>query len=166
MAVQYTVAAQIYLDYPCHFTSCDCRYVYYNLSNTAFICIGILYTGLIIRSDVFLGGHDGALTASLDQISSCVTTVLATSLIALKIILTTRQSQMRHSYSKIIATVVEAATPVSILLLALTVLALVGYAHPYKLNTTRGSFFFQMFQYLLLMQGPVTACISFSITCA
>lgn len=87
---------------------------------------------------------------------SATTTVSATSLIALKIVLVTRRSRMQHSYAKIVEILIESAALVSIVLLGVAILELISYVSPYKLGTTSGRHLFQMLQYLSSLYTPVT----------
>lgn len=119
----------------------------------------ILYTGLTL-CDYFVETENiGSLIEALGILCSFITTLSATSLIALKIVLVTRQSHMRHSYSKIIEILVQSAAIVSIVLFGMAVLILVSRTHPWNLNTTSGRFFFQLGEYLIFVQLPVSVRI-------
>lgn len=96
---------------------------------------------------------------SLATLSTLVTTVSATFLIALKIVLVTQRSHMHHSYAKILEIVIESAALLSIVLLCITVVELASYVHPFDVSTSYGMALDHMAVYLLYCQGPTTVRI-------
>lgn len=96
------------------------------------------------------------LVNSLATLSTFITTVSATSLVVLKITLVARQSQMRHSYTKIIEIIIESAGLVSIVLLGMSILDLLSYVHPFDPSTTLGTALNQTYAYLSYCQAPIT----------
>lgn len=91
----------------------------------------------------------------LATLSTFITTVSSTFLVALKIILVTRKSPMRNSYAKIIEIVIESAAIVSIVFLGPVILALSKYPHPFSLRTPSGRATYQTFLYLTFIQAPI-----------
>lgn len=127
--------------------------------------LSILYLGTLITCDyVPMDEGTASLLSALGLLSSFITTVTSTSLIALKIILITRQNHMRYSYGKIIEILIQSAALVSIVLLPSSILELVDYVRPYRLDTTTGRVLYQMWMYLGYIQGPVTVCTSRSLS--
>ncbi|KAF5317745.1 hypothetical protein D9619_012549 [Psilocybe cf. subviscida] len=112
-------------------------------------------TGLAITSDTPLHGRLNYLLAFCAQLASLATTASATSLIALKIIRTTRESQMHYSYTRIVQILVESAALVSIVGLGVGSLQLVTYIQPYDMSTSSGRLLYQLLQYLAAVQTPI-----------
>lgn len=115
---------------------------------------------LICYSDLRHQDDSSILPNALAFLSSFITTISATSLIALKIVLVTRQSHQNYSYAKIIEILTQSAALVSIFLFVSSVVELLDYMHPFTLSTARGRFFIQVIGYLTYIQAPVTVCIS------
>lgn len=161
------MAEWLYFDCPCHVSCRNHRYVNYNPSKNLTLKIRFSYVGLNICVLLFIIDRSNTdfLINSLATLSTFITTVLATSLIASKIVLVTRKSHMRHSYTKIIAIVIESGTLTSIVLLCVTILGLVLYARPVYLSTYYGRVITQMNEYFLYCQGPTTVCIYHHIHC-
>lgn len=67
---------------------------------------------------------------------------------------------MQHSYTRIVVILVESAALVSVGALGVSILEVIGYVHPYNLNTQAGRFFSQMLRYLMYVQGPLIVRIS------
>ncbi|KAF5309188.1 hypothetical protein D9619_012839 [Psilocybe cf. subviscida] len=105
-------------------------------------------------TNVPLGGRTNYLASSLASLSCLITTVSATSLIALKIVLVTKQNRMRRSYAKAVRILVQSAAIVSIVQLGMTVLQLISFFHSYNVHTSTGKFCSYMYDYLGYMQGP------------
>lgn len=103
---------------------------------------------------------------SLAEFSSFTTTVAASSLIALKIVLVTRKSHMRHSYAKVIEIVIESAVLVSIVLLGIAILEVGSYVHTYHMRTASGRALYQTFEYLSYCQGPITVRVFTTVNVA
>lgn len=112
--------------------------------------------GLLIASDCPLSKNQDRLLAAAAALSSLITTVIATFLIALKIILVTRRSRMQHSYTKVLDILIQSAALEAVVLLGITTLSLVGLVHPFIITTTSGRSFYSMYEYLVFMQCPVT----------
>lgn len=118
----------------------------------------VLYAGFRAFADfkLFPVGLLGELIQSLTTLFSFITTVSATSLIALKIIVVTRQTHRRHHYTKIINIIVQSAVILSVVLLGIAILSLIDYARPFDIGTASGKFCYQLESYLAYTQGPVT----------
>ncbi|KAF5309491.1 hypothetical protein D9619_012494 [Psilocybe cf. subviscida] len=99
--------------------------------------------------------HITSLLASLSSLCSAFITLLATSLIALKIVLVTRNSRIRHSYAKTIEIIVESAALVSFITLVMGILELISYVHPYDLGTTSGLLVYRALVIVGRIQNPV-----------
>lgn len=115
----------------------------------------ILCPGFIGYADLFPNAPLDQLIQALGVISSFITTVSTTFLIALKITLVTRQSRRLHHYTKIIEILVQSAAMLSILLLVLAILILVDFVNPFDITTTTGMFCYQLNNYLLYTQLPI-----------
>lgn len=120
--------------------------------------LNVVLTGLVICTDVFRSIPRGVLLDSLSSILIVTTLVATTSLIALKIVLVTRQSPVRRSYARIVDVLIHSAALVSIVDLSITILQLVDYVDTFKLSTTRGIRLYQVTTYLTYMSAPLTVC--------
>ncbi|KAF5310294.1 hypothetical protein D9619_010139 [Psilocybe cf. subviscida] len=115
----------------------------------------LVATAVLLLGDAFLVlDHFSLLIGPLGVLSSFVTTISATFLIALKIILVTRYSRTQYLYAKILEILVESAALVSIVALGITVTELLAYAHPYQLDSTTGRLSYYLRQYFSSLQGP------------
>ncbi|KAF5309194.1 hypothetical protein D9619_012831 [Psilocybe cf. subviscida] len=104
---------------------------------------------------VFLDERISVLLNSLTMLCSLLTTLSSTFLIALKIVLVTRQSPTHHTYAKIVEILTESAAIVSIFMLGTTVLDLILYVHPFDMSTRGGMFCYQLQVYLASMLSLV-----------
>lgn len=92
---------------------------------------------------------------SLSSLLSAVTTLSATFLIALKIVLITRTNRMQHSYSKIIEILIQSAGLVSFVMLSASTLGLISNVHPFDVETKMGAVLYQVALYISRLQAPV-----------
>lgn len=122
----------------------------------AFLSQIILHPVFQSYGDSFSGAHLGQKMEVLGLLIPFITTVSATSLIALKIILVTHRSQRQRHYAKVIEILVESAAMVSIVILGTAILALMATISPFDLSTTRGKVCWQLYNYLLFVQLPIT----------
>lgn len=97
------------------------------------------------------------------QLTSLLTIVAATCLIALKIMCVTRQNRTHYSYTKIVNILVESAALVSIIAILVAILELLAYLRPYNVDTTTGRFFYELSQYIFALQTPIL--VSFLLFC-
>lgn len=97
----------------------------------------------------------GELIQALGLLSSFITTVFATSLIAFKIIRVTRQSHRQHHYRRVIEILVQSAAIVSIVMLGLVILSLMAFVSPFDVSTASGRFCYQLYTYLVFAQNPI-----------
>lgn len=107
-----------------------------------------------------LDNRTGELISSLSMISSVLTTVSATCLITLKIVVVTRRSHMRHSYDKIVEILVESAALVAVVALAVAIMDLVSFVHPDRVSTESGRLFYVLSEILGLVQTPIVVRVS------
>lgn len=115
-----------------------------------------MYPGLQICTNVFIMTPAAGLIQALSMLLSFTTTALATSLIALKIYLATRQTQRYYCYTKIIEILVQSAAILSIIQLGLAILSLMDFVQQFDLTTTRGNAGYQLIEYLVNIQGPIS----------
>lgn len=105
------------------------------------------------------------LVTSLTLISATVTSLLATSLAALRIIVVTRQSPMRRSYFRVVEILFESAALVCIVFLAIAIIDLIDYIHPFNLRTIGERVLFEVSWHLWISQGPITVCTCYMTLC-
>ena len=105
----------------------------------------------------------GSLLDSAMLISSSVTTLAATFLISLRIILTTRHARMHHTYAKIVEILVESAALVSIFVLFAGGLNLANSVHPFDLETAAGKVLYEVLTYLSAIQSPMMVSVCYII---
>lgn len=91
-------------------------------------------------------------------LASALTTVTATLLIALKIVIVTRKSSMHHSYAKVIEIIVESGALVSTIMLAEALLELVSFLQPFDLATKSGQILVQLAEYVSSFQTWIVVC--------
>ncbi|KAF5310033.1 hypothetical protein D9619_010140 [Psilocybe cf. subviscida] len=120
----------------------------------ALITLLVATAGLLLSDALLVLDHFSFLIGSLGVLSSFMTTISATSLIALKIVLVTRRSRIHCSYAKVVEILVESAALVSIVALGITVMELLDYARPYKLGTMAGRVSYDVMEYLSYLKGP------------
>lgn len=95
------------------------------------------------------------LIQALITLPSFITTVSATFLIALKIILATCQSHRGYHYTRIIEILVQSSAIVCLVEAALAIICLVNFVQPFDLGTTSGKFGWQLYNLLLYAQTPI-----------
>lgn len=96
---------------------------------------------------------------ALATLSNLVTTVSTTFLVALKIVLATRQSHMRRSYSKTIEIIIESGTLPSTIFLYIVITGLVDYIRSVDLSTPFGTVVYMVGDYLVFCQGLIAVRI-------
>jgi hypothetical protein len=104
------------------------------------------------------------LVQALATWTTFMTTISASSLIALKILLVTRQSHSPYSYAKTIEVIIESAALVSVVFLLVAIFNVVSYVHPLDIGTASGRVLFQTSVYLLYLQVPFTGIAPTLIT--
>lgn len=92
---------------------------------------------------------------ALGVLSTFITTISATFLMALKIILVTHQSRRQHQYSRIIEIIVQSAAIVSVGTLCLAILSLIDFISPFEPDTSLGEICHQLYAYLVFVELPI-----------
>lgn len=101
---------------------------------------------------------DTPLLQAMGTLTSFLTTVSTTALIALKIVLVTRRSHMHHSYSKVLEILIESSALASIVTFSGAVLLLLSVVHPFRVYKSSGRLLLQvsgLFDCLLI---PAVVC--------
>ncbi|KAF5321955.1 hypothetical protein D9619_000016 [Psilocybe cf. subviscida] len=133
-----------------------CHILWRNRYLLIFLVMILITTAVIMLCDDFLNNVNLiAPFTTLVAFFSFMTTVSATSLIAWKIASLTRESHIRHSYTKVLQILVESAALVSVVLSGVFILSLIDAVHIFNLGTMRGKVMLQMASYFGYMQGPV-----------
>ncbi|KAF5329247.1 hypothetical protein D9619_009241 [Psilocybe cf. subviscida] len=128
------------------------RWVFYPLA-----LLFVASTAFVIgRSVSHAGGLTDTLSIGISDILSSITTMSATTLITLRIIMVTRRSPIRSSYRQIIEILLESAAIYSIVLLTHGILLIVDFIHPFDIRSPSGVAMWELSMYINFIQPPVT----------
>lgn len=103
---------------------CGCHITAFYLTVFKFSLASNLYFMLILST----GSNTSLLSSGLGQIFSAATTVVATTLIVLKIVLVTRKSRAGYSYTKVIEILIQSAALQSLVMIFASVVSFVEFS--------------------------------------